>query len=74
VEEKGTGEESVEAEVCFAVETPALIDAEGPTAAQPTRPKRPEKLKLERVGSPPRERNRSRVRSVLNKVKIAESP
>ena len=57
----------VEKEVWFAVETPAPIAAEGSTATQPTRPKRPKILKLERKGSSPRERSRSRVRSVLKK-------
>ena len=37
VEEKGSWEESVEAEVWFTVDTPAPIDAEGSTAAQPPR-------------------------------------
>jgi len=74
VEEKGSGEESVETGACFAVDTPALVDAEGLTAAQPTRSKRPKKLKLERRGASPRERSRSRVKSVLKKVYIVELP
>ena len=41
VEETGSGEESVEAEVWFAVDTSVPIDVGGSTAAQPTRPKRP---------------------------------
>ena len=41
LEEKGIGEESVEAEVWFAVDNPAHTNVEGSTAAQPTRPKRP---------------------------------
>jgi hypothetical protein len=67
VEEKRSGDESVETEVCFAVYTPASIDAENSSAAQPTRPRRRKKLKVDRRGSPPRERSRSRVRSVLKK-------
>jgi len=43
LEEKGIGEESVEAEVWFAVDTSAHIDVEGSTSAQPIRPKRPKK-------------------------------
>jgi hypothetical protein len=41
VEEKTTEEESVEAEVWFAVDIPAPTDTEGSTDAQPTRPKGP---------------------------------
>ena len=43
VEDKRSWEESVEAEVWFTVDTPAPIDAEGSTAAQPPRLKHPEK-------------------------------
>jgi len=68
VEKEGSGEESVVTGVCCEVDTPAPIDAEDLPAAQPTRPKRPKKLKLDRIGSPPRETSRSRVRSVLKKV------
>ena len=50
------------------MDTLAPIDAEDLCAAQPTRPKRPKKLKLDRREMPPRERSRSRVRSVLEKV------
>jgi len=68
VEEEGSGEESVVTVVCCEVDTPAPIDAELLPAAQPTRPKRPKKLKLDGRESPPRERSRSRVRSVFKKV------
>ena len=68
VEEEGSGEESVLTEVCCEVNTLAPIDAEDLRAAQPIRPKRPKKLKLDRRGSPPRERSRSRVRSVVKKL------
>ena len=46
---------------------PNPIDAEDLPAAQPNRPRRPQKLKLDRRGSPSRERSRRRVRSVLKK-------
>jgi len=68
VEENGSGEESVVTEVCCEVDTLAPVDAEDVPAAQPTTPKRPKKLKLDRRGSPARERSRSRVRSVVKKV------
>jgi len=68
VEEEGNGEESVLTEVYCEVDTLAPIDAEDLPDAQPTRPKRPKKLKLGRRESPPRERSRSRMRSVLKKV------
>jgi len=68
VEEEGSGGESVVREVCYEMDTLGSIDAEDLRAAQPTRPKRPKKLKLDRRGSSPRERSRGRVRSVVKKV------
>ena len=68
VEEEGRGKEQVVTEVCFEENTSVLSDTEDPNATQPTEPKRPKKLKLDRRGSPPRERSRSRVQSVLQKV------
>jgi hypothetical protein len=40
---------------------------EAKTTVQKTRPKRPKKLKVERRGSPKRDRSRSRVRNMLKK-------
>jgi hypothetical protein len=51
VEGKGSGDESVDAEEWFEVETPANINAEGSTAAQPIMVKS-RKNKLKRRGSP----------------------
>ena len=67
VEEEGRGKEQVVTEVCFE-NTPVPSDTEDSNATQPTKPKRPKKLKLDRRGSPPREKSRSRVQSVLQKV------
>ena len=69
VEEEGSGEESVVMVVCCEVDTLAPVDADDLRAAQPIRPKRSKKLKLlDRRKSPPRERSRSRVQSVVKKV------
>ena len=68
VEAKGSGEEAVEADLWSTVDTSAPTEVGDMTAVQPTRPKRPKKLKVERRGSPPSVRRRSRVRSVLKHV------
>jgi hypothetical protein len=68
VEEEGREKEQVVTDVCFEENTPVPSDTEGPNATQPTKRKRPKNLRLDRRGSPPRERSRSRVRSVLLKI------
>jgi hypothetical protein len=54
--------------MCIAGGAPTHTDADARTEAQPTRPKRLENLKVERRGSPIRNRSRSRVRHLFNKV------
>ena len=68
MEAKGSGEEAVEAELWSAVDTSEPTEVDEMTAVQPTRPKLPKKLKVDRRGSPPSERSRSRVRNVLKHV------
>jgi len=68
VVERGGGEEVVVMEICRKEDPIASTAAEDLLEVQPTRPKRQKKLKLERRESPPRERSRSRVRSVVGKV------
>jgi len=51
-EGRGNGEEVLEADVWIAGGAPTHTDAEARTEPQPTRPKRPENLKVERRGSP----------------------
>jgi len=58
----------LEAEVWIAWDTLAHTDAKARTEAQPTRPKRPKKLKVEKRGSPTRDRSRGRVRNMFKKV------
>ena len=67
-EERGSGDQMLEAEVWIAWDTLAHTDAKARTEAQPTRPKRPKKLKVERRVSHIRDRNRSRVRNTFKNV------
>jgi hypothetical protein len=58
----------LEAKVWIAWSTLAHSDTEARTEAQPTRPKRQKKLKVERRLSPIRDRNRSRLRNMFKNV------
>ena len=59
-------DEVVETDVWIAESTPTHSDEEARTAEQLPRPKRSKKLKVERRGSPPRDRS-SRVRNIFIK-------
>ena len=65
-EDRGSGDEVIETDVWIAGSTPTHTDEEARTAAQLPRPKRSKKLKVERRGSPPRDRS-SRVRNIFIK-------
>jgi len=67
-EKRGNGDQVLEADVWIAGGMPAHTEAEAKTEAQPTRPKRPKKLKVEKRGSPTRDRSRGRVRNMFKKV------
>ena len=65
--DRGRGDEVVETDVWIAESTPTHSDEETRTAAQLPRPKRSKKLKVERRGSPPRDRSRHRVINMFKK-------
>jgi hypothetical protein len=65
-QEEGAGE--VELGVSMTERTPSRSYAESLNASQPTSPKRPKKLKVERTASRNRNRGRSRLRAMLKEV------
>jgi hypothetical protein len=73
-EERGRGDEVLEAVVWIAAGEPTHTGAEARTEAQPTRPKRPENLKVERRGSPTCNRSRSRARHLFSSLEEAATP
>jgi hypothetical protein len=68
MEDQGVGARELEVVVSMTEGTPSHSYAESLNASQPTSPKRPKKLKVERRGSRTRNRSRSRLRAMLKEV------